>query len=654
MAKPILSIALVLIVSLCPFSFGFGQEIAPLENADILRMVREKLPPEQIIEKINSSSCRFDTFPPVLQELKYKGVPVEVLAAMLDASRGARLTQGNAITKAPTPTGPATSTTEHGSTNSVLPSVSSMPPPTERAPLNSQPVIERTRSSSPTVPNPRQLKDTKIRGYITEFYSPSSFEIEDYRITRDEAVVFEFENQNAEVSFKKEDLRIGTLVEIRGLLDERTNELRATKVKIDLDQFRQLDVTTVLDRKPLELQETANGWRGLIAADGRRVRIEPETEVLFRANSSEKKQAKAREKTLRDQQQADRKNKQREVDADNKDWFKMSKSGGDGSWATESDVKLVEEQFVALTSLADIGPGTIMTYHGREQADGTVLAKKVEFTHNEMEKAEFDLWKKIKVKESPFDFESRKPGELKIGPDKYKVLPNQQVQDYVNLLGQSLIPAYQKALPESHPQKIHFQFRVVQAKSFNASCYPTGMIIIHSEVFNLLENEAQLAAVLAHEIAHATQEHTYRSMQHNKKRRTALAIGSLVAAGMGYYSISRILAMVNTAMVQGYGRTLENQSDRLALQYMVDAGFDLREAPRVWKLVAMSQGYGPTFYWSSHDNAAERRSFMMVTIRNSFSDVNLLTSKKNEDSFQRMAKLVKADGKKKQKIKVVS
>ena len=182
-----------------------------------------------------------------------------------------------------------------------------------------------------------------------------------------------------------------------------------------------------------------------------------------------------------------------------------------------------------------------------------------------------------------------------------------------------------------------------------------GMIVIHSDVFRVLENEAQFAAVLAHEIAHATQEHTFRKMQHNTKRRTALRIGSLVAAGMGYYSISRVLDMFRIAMVQGYGRTLENQSDRLALQYMADAGYDIREAPRVWKLVAKTEGDGPTFYWSSHDSAAERRSFMMVTIRNSFSGLDLSSLKRNEDSFQRMARLVReADGKKKGKIKVIS
>jgi len=647
MVKVVLSLALVLTISLSYFPFSFAQDISPLRNADIVRMVREKLPTEKIIEKINNSSCAFDTFPTVLEELRYRGVSDEILDAMMKAPRGRRRVPPNSVTTSPT-LAPANVAVERSSTNSSPQSqaITQPQPKTEATPTQSNTAAKQTAPAN--VRSAKRLKEKKILGYITEFYSPTSFEIEDYRITRDESVEFDFENQSADISFKKEDLRVGTLVEIRGLFDETTNELRAARVKIDLDQFRQLDVTTILDRKPLELLQTESGWRGLIAADGRRVRIEPDTKVLFRVNQSGKKQVQVQEK-------ADRENKKHELNPENKDWYKESKSRGDRSWSSESDAKFVDEEFVPLTSLADVGPGTIMTYHGREQADGTVLASKVEFTRNEMEKAEFDLWKRVKVKETPFNFEANKPGELKVGSDKYKVVPNQEVQDYVNRLGQSLVPEYQKALPESNPQKIHFQFRVVQAKSFNASCYPSGMIIIHSDVFQLLENEAQLAAVLAHEIAHATQEHAYREMQHNKKRRTALAIGSLVAAGMGYYSVSRILTMVNTAMIQGYGRTLENQSDRLALQYMADAGYDLREAPRVWKLVAISEGYGPTFYWSSHDNAPERRSFMMVTIRNSFSTLNLSSFKKNEDSFQRIAKLVReADGKKRQKIKVLS
>ena len=507
-------------------------------------------------------------------------------------------------------------------------------------------------STTPFVLAQKKLKDLKIVGYITEFHSPTSFEIEDYRITRDESVILEFENANPEVTFKQSDLRVGTLVEIRGQFDESSMTLKATKMKVDLDQFRQLDVTTILDRKPTELQQTDTGWRGLITADGRRVRIESETKMVFKLNKSEKEASKQDEKQKAKEKQKEKEKSERKKDDD---WWKMSSAKkNDEQWHSGEESKPYDEVFEPLTSLADVGPGTVMTYHGREQSDGSVLATSVEFRHNEMEDGERDLWKQIKVKEELYNFESGKPGELKVGPDKYKLLGNQQVQDYVNQLGQSLIPSYQKALPGSHPQKIRFQFRVVQGKGVNAGAYPTGMIIIHSGLFEILENEAQLAAVLAHEIAHATQEHTYRRMQHNKKRSTALKIGSLVAIGMGYYSVGRMLEMVNTAMIQGYGRTMENQSDRLALQYMADARYDVREGPRVWKLVAMKEGDGPTFFWSSHDSASERRSFMMVTIRNSFSGLDYPTLKKNEKEFQQIAQLVSAAQEKKKKIKVVN
>src|SRR5258708_3451837 len=64
--------------------------ITGLTNQDILTMVRAKLPSSLIIEKINSSSCVFDTFPGVLAELKYKGVPDDVMMAMVKAPHGAR------------------------------------------------------------------------------------------------------------------------------------------------------------------------------------------------------------------------------------------------------------------------------------------------------------------------------------------------------------------------------------------------------------------------------------------------------------------------------------------------------------------------------------------------------------------------------------
>ena len=88
MAKSLLS--LVLVFTLSTFSLVIAQDATSLTNSDIVTMVKAKLPVALIIEKINSSSCNFDTFPSVLAELKYKGVPDEVLLAMVKAPHGAR------------------------------------------------------------------------------------------------------------------------------------------------------------------------------------------------------------------------------------------------------------------------------------------------------------------------------------------------------------------------------------------------------------------------------------------------------------------------------------------------------------------------------------------------------------------------------------
>src|ERR1041384_3938452 len=91
MSNPLLAVAFALTFSLSSLSTAFAQDsVIILKNGDILTMVRAKLPPALIIEKINTSSCSFDTFPSVLAEMKYKGVPDEVLMAMVQAPYGVR------------------------------------------------------------------------------------------------------------------------------------------------------------------------------------------------------------------------------------------------------------------------------------------------------------------------------------------------------------------------------------------------------------------------------------------------------------------------------------------------------------------------------------------------------------------------------------
>lgn len=475
-----------------------------------------------------------------------------------------------------------------------------------------------------------KTKKIKIRGYITNINSPYSFEIDDYRVSRDEALILDFENQSPDVQFKPEDIRIGTEIEVQGLFNEDTDELKATKVTIDLEQFRKLKNTTVLTRNPDNIEKVENGWQGILWIDGRRLRIEPTTQVLFELNKSEKKEAENKAKNKSEKKEV----KKEEVSAADEDEF------------TESE---------PLKSISDVKAGMFATYEGKEQPDGTILTSRIVFIKNETEKGEANFWKSLKVTEKAPNFIEANPGELKINQiGKFKLLPNKEVQEYVQRLGESLIPAYQKALPDDHPQKIHFKFYVINEKVPNAFALANGIVVVHSGIITSLENEAQLAAILAHEIAHATQEHTWRQMNKDKGKRTAIMIGGIAAAAFGLGGVQNILQLTLAAMVNGYARRLENQSDRIGMEYMVAAGYDPREAPRVWKVMSKKYGDAPTnFFWSNHDNNATRRSFLMVEIRRNYAEMNLNNMKKGDEvEYEKIIALTKDAAAKKKKIKV--
>lgn len=90
--NPKLNIFAFTLIILACFTLCRAQDnsVIELKNSDILTMVRAKLPSALIIEKINTSKCSFDTFPSVLAELKYRGVPDDVLMAMVRAPHGVR------------------------------------------------------------------------------------------------------------------------------------------------------------------------------------------------------------------------------------------------------------------------------------------------------------------------------------------------------------------------------------------------------------------------------------------------------------------------------------------------------------------------------------------------------------------------------------
>ena len=91
MNKPFLPVAMGLLLLLTPSlanAMPGETDITPLSNKDVLAMVQQHLSEEAIIKAIQSSPCTFDTFPPVLKDMKRRGVPDAVLQAMVQAPYG--------------------------------------------------------------------------------------------------------------------------------------------------------------------------------------------------------------------------------------------------------------------------------------------------------------------------------------------------------------------------------------------------------------------------------------------------------------------------------------------------------------------------------------------------------------------------------------
>jgi hypothetical protein len=117
----------------------------------------------------------------------------------------------------------------------------------------------------------------------------------------------------------------------------------------------------------------------------------------------------------------------------------------------------------------------------------------------------------------------------------------------------------------------------VRTPMFNASMSPNGMMQVWSGLLLRVENEAQLAAVMGHEIGHYLQRHSIARLRDAKDR---TAVASFVSL-FGVVGLIGNLALI--AGMYGYSRDHEREADRIGIALMDGAGYDAREAAAVWR-----------------------------------------------------------------------
>jgi len=135
---------------------------------------------------------------------------------------------------------------------------------------------------------------------------------------------------------------------------------------------------------------------------------------------------------------------------------------------------------------------------------------------------------------------------------------------YVNEVGQRIARA-------SHRPDLTFRFTVIDSDTVNAFALPGGYIYITRGILAYLNSEAELAAVLGHEVGHVTARHSVR--QHSASTATNVA-GAILGATTGIAASQDLFNVFGKAMLSGYGREHELESDRLGAQYLARTGYD--------------------------------------------------------------------------------
>lgn len=181
---------------------------------------------------------------------------------------------------------------------------------------------------------------------------------------------------------------------------------------------------------------------------------------------------------------------------------------------------------------------------------------------------------------------------------------------YLENLGNSLTPS-------GTLEHVRWRFRVLRDVQLNAFALPNGSIYLYSGLISRMENEAQLAGVLAHEITHVVNRHGY--LENRSARRKMVAIDVvLAAASAGNYAginpaitmaIGNLLPMIVVETMFGYSRELEHEADVAAVDALYLRGYDLREFSRGFYLLQN----GPevdlakeSVFWASHPKLVSR------------------------------------------------
>lgn len=211
--------------------------------------------------------------------------------------------------------------------------------------------------------------------------------------------------------------------------------------------------------------------------------------------------------------------------------------------------------------------------------------------------------------------------------DRSRLHEDPQLEEYLAGIGIRLLPATARAAGGPSPR-----YRVVLDPTFNAFAMPDGAVYLHSGLLSALENEAQLAVVLARELAHVVRRDALRVQRGAGEMPVmpavvevaagpaAAADGTAVLSPMARVILGRGLQVAAVAALGGYDEEVQRATDVEALAALRRAGYDTGEAPRLFARLgaeAVERGVVERFTLGTARHLAARAESMGALVRSS-------------------------------------
>lgn len=206
-----------------------------------------------------------------------------------------------------------------------------------------------------------------------------------------------------------------------------------------------------------------------------------------------------------------------------------------------------------------------------------------------------------------------------------KLHPSKEVQDYVARVGKKVA-----AKAKDTPKGIKYTFKVIDDDdTVNAFALPGGHIYVYTGLLKLASDEAELAGVLGHEVAHVSQRHIAERLM------AAVGIEALLgmAAGKNPEGLGALAGqLAGQGAMLSFGRDQESDADAHGLPYSVAAGYDPEGFVRLFE--KLKKGEGPAFlnFLQSHPLPSERIEDAKAQI----AKMKKTPDKKNEAAYQKM------------------